>query len=98
MQPPEMVAFCFYDLSQGQIIDQASEAQRILDIANSAYSRFMSCEPMEQGALLRALCSKYLVSARRIMPVYRKPFELVRRRACVKEWIEYLSMEAEPIG
>lgn len=84
-------------LGRAEIRDHENDARKIFGIASAAHSQYISSDSMAQGVLLQTLCSKILVSAATILPVYRKPFEMMRRRASFEEWIEYLSTQAEPL-
>ena len=66
----------------GRIINIA----RILELANQAYSLYLRQLPAERAKLLRIVLSNCTVDAVNVYPAYRKPFDLIFRRAKSEEW------------
>ena len=62
------------------------DATRALELANKAYSLYLRQKPAEQAKLLRIVISNCSVDAVNIYPTYRKPFDLIVRRAKNEEW------------
>jgi site-specific DNA recombinase len=78
-------------LSALEGLEQASEdrrldAARILELANVAYSLYVSRKPAEQGQLLKMVLSNCAVDGASLYPTYRKPFDLIFQRAKMKKW------------
>jgi hypothetical protein len=63
--------------SSGRILD----AKRILELANKAYSLYLTQNPSEQAKLLRMVLLNCSVDAASVCPTYRKPFDLICQRA-----------------
>lgn len=57
--------------------DRALDAQKILELANEAYSRYISQDSTEKAKLLRMLFLNCSIDAVNVMPTYRKPFDII---------------------
>ena len=66
--------------------DRALSAERTLELANKAYSLYVSQNPVEKAKLLRMLFSNCSVDAVSVTPTYRKPFDMIFKRAQSEEW------------
>ena len=66
--------------------DKALDAARIFELANKAYSLYVSQDSTEKAKLLRMLFSNCSVSDVSVTPVYRKPFDLICKRVEKEEW------------
>ncbi len=66
--------------------DRVVDAQRILELANNAYSLYISQNPVEKAKLLRMVFSNCSVDAVSVTPTYRYPFEMIFKRAQMGEW------------
>ena len=66
--------------------DHLLTASRILELANKAYSLYVSQNPAEKGKLLRMVLSNCALDAASLYPTYRKPFDLIFQRAKNEEW------------
>ncbi len=73
-------------LSNAETGDRALDAQRILELANKAYSLYVSQNSTEKAKLLRLLLSNCFIDAVSVTPTYRKPFDTIFKRAKSKEW------------
>jgi site-specific DNA recombinase len=73
-------------LKHAETGDKALDAQRILELANSAYSLYVSQNPVEKAKLLRMVFSNCSVDAVSVTPTYRKPFDMIFKRAQLEEW------------
>jgi hypothetical protein len=69
-----------------QMEEQQVNAQRIFELANKAYSQHVSQNPVEKAKLLRLLFSNCSVDAVSVTPTYRKPFDIIAKRARSEEW------------
>ena len=56
-------------------------AQRTLELANKAYSLYLTRNPQEQAQLLKTVLLNCAVDGATIQPTYRKPFDLIFERA-----------------
>ena len=61
--------------------DRALDAQRTFELANKAYSLYVSQNPTEKAKLLRMLLSNCSVDATRVTPTYRYPFDMIFKNA-----------------
>ena len=61
-------------------------AKRILELANKAYSLYVSQNVVEQAKLLRMVLSNCAIDAASVYPTYRKPFDRIFQRAKTEEW------------
>jgi hypothetical protein len=66
--------------------DRLLDAVRILELANKAYSLYLTRTPAEQAKLLRIVLSNCSVDAVNLYPTYRKPFDLILKRVKTEEW------------
>jgi site-specific DNA recombinase len=62
--------------SSGRILD----AKRILELANKAYSLYLTQNPAEQAKLLRMVLLNCSIDGVSVLPTYRKPFDLIFER------------------
>jgi hypothetical protein len=65
--------------------DRLMTAQRCLELANKAYSLYVTRKPAEQAELLRKVLLNCSIDAVSVTPTYRKPFNMIFQRA-KKEW------------
>lgn len=70
--------------------DRVIEIQKSLDLANKAYSLYASHDLLEKARLLRTLFLSCSIDARQVTPTYRRPFDMILRRAGQDEWLQYL--------
>jgi len=61
-------------------------AQRILELANRAYSLYLTRNHTERGQLLKSVLLNCAADGVSLMPTYRKPFDLIFQRAKNEEW------------
>jgi site-specific DNA recombinase len=73
-------------LAQAQMGDRALDAQRIFELANKAESLYISQNSMEKAKLLRMIFSNFSVDPVSVKATYRKPFNLIFKRAHLEEW------------
>ncbi|MGH9725384.1 MAG: hypothetical protein ACRD41_09985, partial [Candidatus Acidiferrales bacterium] len=82
----QQVKMALDGLSNAETGDKALDAQRILELANKAYSLYVSQNSSEKAKLLRMLFSNCAVDAVNVTPTYRKPFDMIVKRAKSEEW------------
>jgi site-specific DNA recombinase len=66
--------------------DRLLTANRILELANKAYSLYLSQNAAERGKLLRMVLSNCATDGVSLYPSYKKPFDLIFERAKMEEW------------
>jgi hypothetical protein len=82
----QQVRMALDGLKNGETSDRALDAERIFELANKAYSLYVSQNPVEKAKLLRMLFSNCSVNAVSVTPAYRKPFDMIFKRARLEEW------------
>jgi hypothetical protein len=60
-------------------------ATRTLELANVAYSLYVTEKPAEQAELLKNVLLNCSIDAVSISPVYRKPFDMIFERSKTKQ-------------
>ncbi len=65
---------------------QLLTVSRALELANKAYLLYKTQKPAEQGRLLKMVLSNCSTDGVSLTPTYRKPFDMIFRRAKKKEW------------
>ncbi|MGH9690794.1 MAG: recombinase zinc beta ribbon domain-containing protein, partial [Candidatus Acidiferrales bacterium] len=71
---------------------------RALELANKAHFLYLSQPPQEKAKLLRIVLSNCSVDAANVYPTYRKPFDVIFRRAKNKEWCARGDSNTGPSG
>ncbi len=64
---------------------QLLTVSRALELANKAYLLYKTQKPAEQGRLLKMVLSNCSTNGVSLTPTYRKPFDMIFRRAKKKE-------------
>jgi site-specific DNA recombinase len=82
----QQVKMAIQGLTSGETGDRALDAQKIFELANSAYYLYVSQNPVEKAKLLRMVVSNFSVDAVNVCPTYRKPFDMIVKRAQKEEW------------
>ena len=82
----QQVKMAIQGLESAETGDKALDAQRIFELANKAHSLYISQNPVEKAKLLRMLFSNCSVDAVSVTPAYRKPFDMIAKRAQLEEW------------
>jgi site-specific DNA recombinase len=82
----QQVKMAIQGLTNAETGDRAVDAARILELANRAYSLYVSQDSLEKAKLLRMLFSNCSIDAVSVVPTYRKPFDLIAKRAQMEEW------------
>jgi hypothetical protein len=62
-------------------------AQRILELANRAYSLYLTRNHAERGQLLKSVLLNCATDGVNLTPTYREPFDLIFQRAKNEEWL-----------
>jgi hypothetical protein len=82
----QQVKMAIQGIASAKLGDRALDAQRIFELANKAHSLYVSQNPVEKAKLLRMLFSNCSVDAVSVTPTYRKPFDMIAKRARLEEW------------
>lgn len=77
-------------VDNGEAEERALNAERVFKLANQAYSLYVSHDRTEKARLLRMLFSSCSVDAIQATPTFRKPFDLIFKRAGLEEWSQHL--------
>jgi site-specific DNA recombinase len=72
--------------------------QRIFELANTAYSMYLTRNSAEQGQLLKSVLLNCATDGVSLWPVYRKPFDLIFQRAKNKEWSGRADLNCRPLA
>ena len=80
--------------TSGRMLD----AKRILELANKAYSLYLTRKPAEQAQLLRMVLLNCAVDSVSVQPTYRKPFDIIFERARKQEWSGREDLNLRPPG
>jgi site-specific DNA recombinase len=78
--------------------DRLLTAQRTLELANKAYSLYLTRNPQEQAQLLRMVLLNCAIDGASVQPTYRKPFDLIFERAKSQEWSGREDLNLRPPG
>lgn len=73
--------------------DRIGPLQKKLELADKAYSLYVSSDLDKKAELLRRLLLTCSIDARRVEPTYRRPYDMIFNRAGLEEWSHYLSTE-----
>jgi site-specific DNA recombinase len=82
----QQVKLAIDGLANAESTDRALDAQRVFELANKAYSLYISQDSTERAKLLRMMCSNFSVDAVSATPANRYPFNLIFERAKLEEW------------
>jgi len=72
---------------------RAEQARRIFELGNNAYSLYVSHDMNEKASLLNSLLLNCSIDADNVVPTYRRPFDMISKRAGLEEWSQYLATE-----
>ena len=78
--------------------DSVLSAKRILELANKAYSLYLTQNPTEQAKLLRMVLLNCSIDAASAYPTYRKPFDTIFQRAKNEEWSGRADLNCRPLA
>jgi site-specific DNA recombinase len=71
-------------------------AQRTLELANKAYSLYLTRSSAEQAQLLKMVLLNCTIDATSVHPTYKKPFDLIFQRAKKQEWSTSKDLNCRP--
>ena len=78
--------------------DRVLSATRILELANKAYSLYLTQKPAEQAKLLRLVLLNCSIDKVSIYPAYRKPFDLIFQRTRNEQWSGRADLNCRPLA
>ena len=78
--------------------DRLLTVQRTLELANKAYSLYLTRNPDEQARLLRMVLLNCAVDGTTVQPTYRKPFDQIFERGKNQEWSGREDLNLRPPG
>jgi site-specific DNA recombinase len=78
--------------------NHALTAQRTLELANKAHFLYVTRNHAEQGQLLKMVLLNCATDGVSITPTYRKPFDLIFRRAQNEEWSGRADLNCRPLA
>jgi site-specific DNA recombinase len=85
-------------LGENKSGEQILDMRRILELAHSAHSLYLTRKPAEQAELLRKVLLNCSIDAVSLYPTYRKPFDLIFNRAKNEEWSGREDLNLRPPG
>ena len=85
-------------LSLPQAPENALSAKRILELANKAYSLYLTRNHAERGQLLKTVLLNCSTDGATLTPTYRKPFDLIFQRAKNEEWSGRADLNCRPLA
>jgi site-specific DNA recombinase len=94
----QQVRMAIDGLNHAERADKALDAERIFELANKAYSLYVSQDSTEKAKLLRMLFSNCSIDAVSATPVYRKPFDTIFKRVEKEEWSGRRDSNPRPSG
>jgi site-specific DNA recombinase len=80
-------------LDRLDVSDRIVKLRKNLELANKAYSLYVSRDLTEKARLLNTLLVTCSIDAKRLVPTYRRPFDMIFNRVGLEEWSQYLSSE-----
>ena len=87
-----------FGLEEDKSGEQLLNIQRILELAQKAYFLYLTRKPAEQAELLRKVLLNCSIDAVSLYPTYRKPFDMIYRRAKNHEWSGREDLNLRPPG
>ena len=85
-------------LNEDESAERLLNLGKILELAQNAYSLYLTRKPAEQAELLRKVLLNCSIDAVSLYPTYRKPFDLICKRAKNQEWSGREDLNLRPPG
>src|SRR5713226_8914532 len=83
---------------QEPVAERVLAANRTLELANKAYSLYLTQNPAEQAKLLQMVLLNCSINGASIYPTYRKPFDMIFQRAKNEEWSGRADLNCRPLA
>ncbi len=74
------------------------DAQRIIELAKSAYSLYLMRNPSEKAELLKKVLLNCRIDGVSLYPAYRKPFDMICKRVKSEEWSGRADLNCRPLA
>ena len=84
--------------NEAGVKEQILSVGRILELAQKAHSLYLTRKPAEQAELLRKVLLNCSIDAVSLYPTYRKPFDLIFKRAKNEEWSGRADLNCRPLA
>ena len=75
-----------------------ADVRRVLELAQRAYSLYVTQEPAEQAELLRTVLLNCGIDGVSLYPTYRKPIDLIAKRVKTEEWSGRADLNCRPLA
>lgn len=85
-------------LKEPQKENTLSDVRRILELAQRAHSLYVTQNPAQQAELLRNVLLNCAIDGVSLYPTYRKPFDLIAKRAKNEEWSGRADLNCRPLA
>jgi hypothetical protein len=86
------------NLGEAKGADPLLDVRRILELAQSAHSLYVTRKPAEQAELLRKVLSNCSIDAVSLYPTYTYPFDIISKRVKNHEWSGREDLNLRPPG
>jgi hypothetical protein len=90
--------FCSRSKPSQKLTPPAADGKADLELANKAHFLYVRQNPAGQAKLLKMALSNCTIDVESLYPSYRKPFDLIFRRAKGKEWRARRDSKSRPIA
>jgi site-specific DNA recombinase len=87
-----------FDQDETKQSDRLLDVHRILELANKAYFLYVTRKPAEQAELLKMVLLNCSIDAVSLYPTYKKPFDMIFKRAKLHEWSGREDLNLRPPG
>jgi site-specific DNA recombinase len=94
----QQIQFAINGLNEHSNSDRMLDVQRILELANKACSLYVTRKPAEQAELLRMVLLNCSIDGASLTPTYRKPFDMIFKRAKKQEWSGRADLNCRPLA
>ena len=85
-------------LEEDKSAERLLKMQRILELAQNAYFLYLTRKPAEQAELLKNVLLNCSIDSVTLYPTYRKPFDMIFKRAKLNEWSGREDLNLRPPG
>ena len=75
-----------------------ADVRRILELAQNAYSLYVTQKPSEQAELFRTVLLNCAIDSVSLYPTYKKQFDLIAKRAKDEEWSGRADLNCRPLA
>lgn len=97
--PQKVVSQLIHTLCQDRrgAVSRVNEScmERTFELASRAHALYVSQDSINKARLLKTLFLNCYLDTAGVTPTYRKPFDMIVRRASLQEWSQYLADETD---